>query len=88
MEQKIPGLPEYHVLLVNKDHPLISGLIKFTNKKIILDEKGSDESPLAGRIANHIYAMAKLTVGGLDQKQIVDLQLNNAELLTELLNSN
>ena len=88
MEQKIPGLPEYHVLLVNKDHPLINGLIKFTDKKIILNEKDSDESSLTGRIANHIYAMAKLTVGGLDQKQIVDLQLNNAELLTELLNSN
>ncbi len=87
MEQKIPGLPEYHVLLVNKDHPLINGLIKFSDKKIIL-KKGSDESSLTGRIANHIYAMAKLTVGGLDQKQIVDLQLNNAELLTELLNSN
>ncbi len=88
MEQKIPGLPEYHVLLVNKDHPLINGLIKFTDKKIILNEKDSDESSLTGRIANHIYAMAKLTVGGLDQKQIVDLQLNNAELLTELINSN
>ncbi len=88
MEQKIPGLPEYHVLLVNKEHPLISGLIKFSDKKIILNEKASDESSLTGRIANHIYAMAKLTVGGLDQKQILDLQLNNAELLTELLNSN
>ena len=88
MEQKIPGLPEYHVLLVNKDHPLINGLIKFSDKKIILNENDSDEISLTGRIANHIYAMAKLTVGGLDQKQIVDLQLNNAELLTELLNPN
>merc|ERR1712078_336442 len=88
MEQKIPGLPEYHVLLVNKDHPLIDGLIKFSDKKIILNENDSDEISLTGRIANHIYTMAKLTVGGLDQKQIVDLQLNNAELLTELLNPN
>ena len=23
MEQKMPGLPEYHVLLINKEHPLI-----------------------------------------------------------------
>ena len=88
MEQKIPGLPEYHVLLVNKDHPLINGLIKSSDKKIILNEKDSEENSLTDRIANHIYEMAKLTVGGLDQKQIVDLQLNNAELLTELLNSN
>tara|TARA_B100000900_G_scaffold68170_1_gene53455 strand:- start:125 stop:2032 length:1908 start_codon:yes stop_codon:yes gene_type:complete len=88
MEQKIPGLPEFHVLLVNREHPLIMGLIKLTDKKIIINEKVPDESHLTEKIANHIYAMAKLTVGGLDQKQIVDLQLNNAELITELLNSN
>ena len=88
MEQKIPGLPEYHVLLVNKDHPLISGLIKLTEKKIIINEKVSNESSVTKRIANHIYEMAKLTIGGLDQKQIIDFQLSNAELITELLNSN
>ena len=87
MEQKMPGLPEFHVLLVNKDHPLINGLIKLTDKKLILDEKVSDESSTTERIVNHIYEIAKLTVGGLDQKQIVNLQLNNAELITELLNS-
>jgi len=88
MEQKIPGLPEYHVLLVNKDHPLINSLIKLTDKKLILNKKVSDESSITERIANNIYEMAKLTVGGLDQKQIVDLQLNNAELITELISSN
>ena len=87
MEQKLPGLPEYHVLLINKEHPLISGLIKFTNKEIILDKNDMNESSLTKKIATHIYEMAKLSVGGLDQKQIVDLQLQNAELLTELLNS-
>ena len=88
MEQKIPGLPEYHVLLVNKDHPLINSLIKLTDKKIIVNEKGSEKNSITEKVANHIYEIAKLTVGGLDQKQIVDLQLNNAELLTELLNPN
>ena len=87
MEQKMPGLPEFHVLLVNKDHPLINGLIKLTDKKLILDEKVSDESSTTERIVNHIYEIAKLTVGGLDQKQIVNLQLNNAELIAELMNS-
>ncbi len=88
MEQKIPGLPEYHVLLVNKDHPLINSLIKLTDKKIIVNEKGSEKNSITEKVANHIYEIAKLTVGGLDQKQIVDLQLNNAELITELINSN
>ena len=87
MEQRIPGLPEYHVLLINKDHPLISGLIKLSQKKIIIKDGNEDKNSISSKIANHVYDMAKLSVGGLDQKQIVNLQLDNAELLTELLNS-
>lgn len=85
MEQKMPGLPEYHVLLVNRVHPLITGLNKLTGKTIILEGKDSDENPLASKIANHVYDMAKLTVGGLDQKEIINLQNNNADLISELL---
>ena len=85
MEQKIPGLPEHHVLLINKDHPLISGLTKLSTKKLILQENKLEENSLSTKIANHVYDMAKLSVGGLDQKQIVSLQLHNAELISELL---
>ena len=85
MEQKMPGLPEYHVLLINKEHPLIVGL-KITGNKIIIDKKDPIENPLASKIANHVYDMAKLSVG-LDQEQIINLQNNNAELISELLNS-
>ena len=87
MEQKMPGLPEYHVLLINKEHPLISGLSKMTGSKIILDEKEPVENPLASKIANHVYDMAKLSVGGLDQEQIINLQNNNADLISDLLKS-
>jgi len=83
----MPGLPEYHVLLINKKHPLIVGLNKMTGNKIIIDEKDSSEKPLASKIANQVYDMAKLSVGGLDQEQIIKLQNNNAELISELLNS-
>ena len=83
----MPGLPEYHVLLINKEHPLIIGLNKITGNKIIIDEKDPIENPLASNIANHVYDMAKLSVGGLDQEQIINLQNNNAELISELLNS-
>ena len=83
----MPGLPEYHVLLINKKHPLISGLNKITGNKIILNEKESVQNPLASKIANHVYDMAKLSVGGLDQEQIINLQNNNAELISELLES-
>jgi len=88
MEQKIPGLPEYHVLLVNKEHPLIKGLENLSNKKIILNNNVAEEDSLANKIANQVYNMAKLSVGGLDQKQIANLQMDNASLITELLNSN
>ena len=85
MEQKIPGLPEYHVLLVNKNHPLIVGLVKISGKKIIIDGSKENEDNLSKRIANHVYDMAKLGVGGLDQKEILNLQLNNADLISKLL---
>ena len=57
------------------------------NSKIIIDKKDPIENPLASKIANHVYDMAKLSVGGLDQEQIINLQNNNAELISELLNS-
>ena len=88
MEQRLPSLPEYHILLINKDHPLIEGLLKLSGKKIIVKEKESNMNNLGQKIVSHVYEMAKLSIGGLDQKQIVNLQLNNAELITELLKSN
>tara|TARA_Y100001968_G_scaffold331009_1_gene384411 strand:- start:43175 stop:45088 length:1914 start_codon:yes stop_codon:yes gene_type:complete len=87
MEQRLPTLPEYHILLINKDHPLIEGLTKIPGNNIIVSEKDSNKSNLSEKIVNHVYEMAKLSIGGLDQKQIVNLQLNNAELITELLKS-
>jgi len=58
-----------------------------TGNKIIIDKKDPTENPLASKIAKHVYDMAKLSVGGLDQEQIINLQNNNAELISELLNS-
>ena len=85
MEQRIPGLPEYHVLLINKEHPLISRLAKLNDKKILVKGKKTKDQSLASKIANHVYDMAKLSVGGLEQKEIVNLQLNNAKLISELM---
>ena len=87
MEQRIPSLPDYHILLVNQDHPLIQGLNNMNEKRILVKDDKNPKNELKQKIVNHIYDMAKLSIGGLDQKQIVDLQLNNAELITELINS-
>ena len=80
-------MPEYHVLLINKEHPLITGLKNLTHKKILLKGKENVEDLLSKKIVTHIYEMAKLSVGGMDQKDLHNLQINNAELITELLNS-
>ena len=88
MEQRIPTLPDYHVLLVNQEHPLIMGLSNIKEKRILVKDNKTPKNELKQKIVNHIYEMAKLSIGGLDQKQIVNLQLNNAELITELINSN
>ena len=34
--KKLPGLPEYHVLLINKEHPMVEGLAKLSKSKIIV----------------------------------------------------
>ena len=87
MEQKLPGLPEYHVLLINKDHPLISGLSKLSDKKILLKGEQNKEDFLSKKIVRQVYEMAKLSVGGMNQEDLHNLQINNAALITELLNS-
>ena len=86
MEQKLPGLPEYHVLLINKEHPLISGLSKLVNKKLIVNGE-ENKDLLSKKIVTQVYEMAKLSVGGMNQEEIIKLQINNAALITELLDS-
>ncbi len=86
MEQRLPGLPEHHVLLVNRNHPLVKGLVKLKSASIILQSE--DQSPndeLTKEIANHLYDMARLSVGGLDPKEIAVFQSRNAELMGKLI---
>ena len=60
---------------------------KLSNKKILLKGKENGEDLLSKKIVTQIYEMAKLSVGGMDQKDLHNLQINNAALITELLNS-
>ena len=36
MEQRLPGLPEHHVLLVNRRHPLVEGLLKLSAGSVLV----------------------------------------------------
>ena len=86
MEQKLPGLPEYHNLIVNSNHPLIKGLLKLNSSQIVIEgSKNTSEDQLANDIAIHVYEMAKLSIGGLENKDIAAFQLRNAELLGKLM---
>ena len=86
MEQKMPGLPEYHNLIINSNHPLIEGLLKLNSTQIILDSANKTEhNSLSNEIAIHVYEMAKLSIGGLDTNDISNFQNRNAELMGKLM---
>tara|TARA_Y100001968_G_scaffold332230_1_gene389575 strand:+ start:1156 stop:3069 length:1914 start_codon:yes stop_codon:yes gene_type:complete len=86
MEQRLPGLPENHVLLINKNHPIVKGLLKLKSTQIITDSNNSSkELDLSVEISTHIYDMAKLSVGGLSSNQISDFQSRNALLMGRLM---
>jgi molecular chaperone HtpG len=89
MEQRLPGLPEHHVLLVNRRHPLLEGLQKLAAGGVITTSSGSSSgSPsqeLARRLALHLYEMARLAVGGLAPEQLAGFQQRSGELMGELL---
>ncbi len=86
MDQRLPGLPDYHVLLVNQKHPLVEGLLKLQAGGVIVGD--ADQSPserLARDLAQHLYETAKLSVGGLDPKELANFQTNNLQLMSRLM---
>ncbi len=87
MDQRLPGLPENHVLVINEAHPLVKGLLKIKASSVIVT--GSETSPsasLAKDLARHIYELALLGVGGLEPSDLRDFQTRSAKLLSELIN--
>tara|TARA_Y100001968_G_scaffold124623_1_gene113625 strand:+ start:61 stop:1428 length:1368 start_codon:yes stop_codon:yes gene_type:complete len=86
IEQKLPGLPEQHVLLVNRNHPLISGLLKLrAGSLLIANEQESPSEKLSKDLAKHLYEMAKSSIGGLEPEEMSSFHINNTLLLTALV---
>jgi molecular chaperone HtpG len=86
MEQRLPGLPDHHVLLVNRRHPLVEGLLKLSSGAILTT--GSAESPserLAADLSRHLYDLARLAVGGLEPNQLAGFQQRSSELMGRLM---
>ncbi|QNJ29053.1 molecular chaperone HtpG [Synechococcus sp. A15-24] len=86
MEQRLPGLPDHHVLLVNKRHPLVEGMLKLKAGSVLVgDAQSSPTEALAQDIARHIYDMARLGVGGLEPNELSGFQTRSAELIGTLM---
>lgn len=88
MEQRLPGLPEHHVLLVNRRHPLVAGLLTLSAGAVITTPGAGTASPsqqLADDLACHVYDLARLAVGGLEPNQLSGFQQRSAELMGRLM---
>jgi molecular chaperone HtpG len=86
MEQRLPGLPDHHVLLINRRHPLVAGLLRLSSGAIITSDGGESPSEqLAGELSRHLYDLARLAVGGLEPNQLAGFQQRSSDLIGRLL---
>ena len=86
MEQRLPGLPDHHVLMVNRRHPLVEGLLKLKSGSVLIGSgETSPTEQLAKDLGRHLYDMARLGVGGLEPNELAGYQTRSAELMGALM---
>ena len=86
MEQRLPGLPDHHVLLVNRRHPLVEGLLKLKSGSVLVGSAESSPTERLSRdLAVHLYDMARLGVGGLEPNELAGFQTRSATLMGDLM---
>lgn len=86
MEQRLPGLPDHHVLVVNKRHPLVAGLLKLSSGAVLTGASGASPSQqLADDLSRHVYELARLAVGGLEPNQLAGFQQRSSDLMGRLM---
>ena len=85
MEQRLPGLPDHHVLLINRRHKLVEGLLKLSAGSVITGSGSSPSQELASALSRHIYEMARLAVGGLEPNQLAGFQQRSCDLMGQLM---
>ena len=85
MEQRLPGLPDHHVLLVNRRHRLVEGLQKLSAGALVTGAGSSPTQELAEKLSRHLYEMAKLSVGGLEPNQLAGFQQRSSDLMGQLM---
>ncbi len=85
MQRQMPSLPDHHVLLVNKSHLLVKGLLKLAAGAVVIGSGPSPNTTLSHQICSHLHRLAQLGVGGLKAEQLLTLQTQSQELLGRLL---
>ncbi len=86
MEQRLPGLPDHHVLLVNKNHPLVEGILKLKSGSVIIGSGiDSPTESLSRDLAKHLYDLARLGVGGLEPNEVEGFQSRSSDLIGKLV---
>ncbi|MEY3758468.1 MAG: molecular chaperone HtpG [Cyanobacteriota bacterium] len=89
MEQRLPGLPDHHVLLINRKHQLAEGLLKLSAGSVITTAGGSATSSpsqeLATGLSRHVYELARLAVGGLEPNELAGFQQRSSNLMGQLM---
>ena len=85
MEQRLPGLPDHHVLLVNRKHRLVEGLIKLSAGSVLTGTGTSPSQELADNLGRHLYEMARLAVGGLEPNELAGFQQRSCDLIGHLM---
>ena len=85
MEQRLPGLPEHHVLLINQKHQLVNCLLRLQSGSVIVGEGSSPSKSLARDVARYLYDMARLSVGGLEPNELCGFQNRSTNLVGTLM---
>lgn len=86
MDQRLPGLPDHHVLLINRSHPMVEGLQKLSAGSVLVGTaQDSPSKALASELARHLYDMARLGVGGLEPNELAGFQTRTSKLMSDLM---
>ena len=85
MKQQVPSLPDHHVLMVNKAHPLVKGLLKLSAGALITGSGPSPSQVLSQDICRHLHELARLGVGGVEPGQMAELQSRSTLIIGRML---
>ena len=86
MQQQMPGLPDHHVLVVNRRHPLVKGLLRLAEGAVLTSSGGNSPSAvLSADICRHLHELARMGVGGLTPERLPHFQRRSMDLMGRLM---